>query len=132
MDKIYVYYEGTWYEPVPEELEGVCQGCELEKETDMTCPLGSFCNVKRVIFKETDMPISTEVVGKKDVLEPFTLKNKNMLRNKWIVNKNSSQEYLIVGITDKGVFLGCGTHLTYEQLFEDYSFLNGSCCGVKV
>lgn len=49
----------------------------------------------------------------------------------WVKNKNFGIKEMIIGFEEDVVFLH-RTNLTMEDLFNDYTFLDGSPCGIEV
>ncbi len=70
---------------------------------------------------------------------PFTFEDRELFRDKWVRNKESGNESLIIGfdtiIKDyrgSRVWLGANMNYEYEELFKYFTFLDGSPCGVKI
>lgn len=50
----------------------------------------------------------------------------------WVKHKKCSEKYLIIAMTDNIVVLyTCGQTFDMQELFENYTFLDGSVCGVE-
>ena len=69
-------------------------------------------------------------IPKQKTYRPFTWEERDQLRGKWIKRKTSDLECCVTVINTEGIFLG-GKTLPFCYLFENYTFFDGSPCGVK-
>ena len=61
-------------------------------------------------------------------LVPFTLEDKELLVNKWVVEKGYTAIDKIIRIANDGVLAG-NKAITYSKLFHSYEFSDGYPCG---
>ena len=61
-------------------------------------------------------------------LAPFTLEDKELLVDKWVVEKGYTAIDKIIRIANDGVLAG-NKAITYSKLFHSYEFSDGSPCG---
>lgn len=59
---------------------------------------------------------------------PFTFEDVNLFKDSWFIHKTDNTLYKIVGITEHRVYFS-GNSCTYTQLFNNFTFLDGSPCG---
>jgi len=64
--------------------------------------------------------------------KPFTWEDRDLLRDNWLRNKNTGNEYKVDGFMASCNNWVCLTGSWYspETLFKSYEFLDGSVCGV--
>ena len=61
-------------------------------------------------------------------LVPFTFEDKELLVDKWVVEKGYTAIDKIIRIANDGVLAG-NKAITYSKLFHSYEFSDGSPCG---
>ena len=61
---------------------------------------------------------------------PFTWEDREMLRDRWVKHKKYNTEFLITGFEKNNTpYCMAGRILTFQELFNDFIFLDGSPCG---
>jgi hypothetical protein len=104
--------------------------------------LSSFMKEKTIHYAK-DCKNAMELVGEniracaklsgKDRVEPFTIQNVDLMKNKWVENKESGKQDVIAEITELGVILMSNKKLiSFVGLLERYVFLSKSPCGVVI
>jgi hypothetical protein len=63
-------------------------------------------------------------------MKPFNFSHAEQLIGKVVKHISSEAVYLIAAVTDNGVFL-YSLKYTYDILFEDFTFFDGTPCGVE-
>ena len=107
------------------------------------------------LFEIGDVVNSQEIKGKKEILKynasiikafrygctyaikekpkeyiPFTWEDREMLRDRWVKHKKYNTEFLITGFEKNNApYCMAGRILTFQELFNDFIFLDGSPCG---
>jgi len=61
---------------------------------------------------------------------PFTMEEFIEVNNNWIISKITKEGLYVVSCNSKDVYVHDGT-ISYEALLRDYTFKNGTPCGVK-
>lgn len=64
----------------------------------------------------------------KPEIQPFTFEDRELFRGKWVKNKEHNAEFLITGISNKGIYIG-EVHHNYGNLLKLFTFLDGTPCG---
>ena len=65
--------------------------------------------------------------------KPFTWEDRELLRGRWVRNKNTGNEYVITMfiITNSNSWIGVeGTYLSPDGLVDAWEFIDGSVCGL--
>ena len=70
------------------------------------------------------------ILSDKNIITPFTIEDKKELKNRWIVNKESTKQDMISDVDSVGIFLmSTRKWISFVGLLERYTFNDGTSCG---